>query len=220
LVQVEREDFIFGKSPRHLPGQRGLADFAAQGARAEFVAQQQVARHLLRDGAAARQRLTALKVDPQCAQDALDVHAGVGVKVFVFDRNRRVLHALRDGVERERRVASALAGEDLVEQSPVSICDADAGLDEVRGERVHAREVVEEVEPEGEQGDGEKEEGEETFGFHAEDKHTIKPASAQVSSCVLDCNFIFACVSFWVARGQWRDEALRTLGQALRNDNK
>ena len=50
-------------------------------------------------------------------------------------------------------MASALGGEELVEQLPIPIGNPDAGLDEVSGEGIHAGQVVEEIEIEAENGD-------------------------------------------------------------------
>ncbi len=95
LVEVQRQDLVFGVAARQPPGQYGFAQLALERLLVPLLrAQQQVAGQLLGDGAAARQDLAAAQVDPQRPDDGHRIHAGVGVEAGILGGDRRLAQRL------------------------------------------------------------------------------------------------------------------------------
>ena len=89
--------------------------------------------------------LAAAQVDPQRADDADDIDAGVAVEVGVLGADDRLLACLRDAGERDGGVAPAglRIGEDFVEQLAVAVVDARRGQRHARLKLVNRGQVGE-----------------------------------------------------------------------------
>ena len=86
--------------------------------------EQQVARQLLRDGAAARQHFAALQVDPERAHNAGHVDAGMRVIIGVFGGDGGFAAGRRNVAELDGRVAPLMRIADLIQHAPVPIENA------------------------------------------------------------------------------------------------
>ena len=134
LVHVELEDLVLGQGLFDLPGQQRFVDLALQGL---FAGQEEVARHLLRDGRGALAR-AAGQVVQRGAHDADVVDAAMLVEAVVLDRQHRLFHDLRDVLD-AHQVAPLLA--EFADQHVVGGKDPQRNLRPVVGQRIERRQV-------------------------------------------------------------------------------
>ena len=82
-----------------------------------LLGQEEIARQLLRDGAAADQvGAIAEHVGEHRADDANRIDAGVVIEAPILDRQHRFLHARRNGFERDAAALLARAGHERGQQ--------------------------------------------------------------------------------------------------------
>ena len=143
LVEIKGQDLAFRQRVCQVPGQHSLAQLAPQAAVGALAgAEQQAAGHLLGEGAAARQGLAALQVDPGGTQDAAQVDPGVLVEAAVLGGDGGLLQRQRDGCQVHHRVPPAVRIEGLVQQAPAAVHDAQAGQVELAGDRSRVGQVA------------------------------------------------------------------------------
>jgi hypothetical protein len=107
VVEVQLEDLVLGRLDlqddrhellEHLAAVRPLPRLRFN---RKLVGQEEVARQLLRDGAAADQvRPVAKQIREDRADDADGIDTGVVIKAAVFNCQYRFLHARRNGFQR------------------------------------------------------------------------------------------------------------------------
>jgi hypothetical protein len=111
LVEIQREDFGLAVGVLQPDRQDAFAQFALHAAfQALLRFEQEVAGHLLGDGAAPGDHFAAAQVDPQRAGDADQVYTGVLVKIGVFGGDDRVDAVRRHVIQADGGVAPPSGG--------------------------------------------------------------------------------------------------------------
>jgi len=98
LVEVHLEDLGLAECARRLDREDRFLDLPREG---RIVTEEAGLDQLLSDRRAALGDAAARAVDLDRADDAGDVDAGIGPERLVLDSDGRVLHPLRDGVDRD-----------------------------------------------------------------------------------------------------------------------
>jgi len=105
LVQIQFEDPLLGIGGLDSHRKQDFPDFALDGA---IRGQQEVLRHLLRDGRSALHMALPLGEHQGGAQHALGIETAVGVEILVLGGDERVLDQIRN--RRRRQIETAFAG--------------------------------------------------------------------------------------------------------------
>ncbi|MCG3141392.1 MAG: hypothetical protein HDKAJFGB_02673 [Anaerolineae bacterium] len=119
-VEIERENFIFGISPRDFECENGFFDFAFDGL---FGRKQRGLDELLRNGGRAADRALIAHEIINRARETIKIHAGVGVKRRVFGRQRRLFQHGRNFAGRNNRMTTEIRVGDFVQQRAVTVID-------------------------------------------------------------------------------------------------
>ncbi len=134
LVHVQLEDLILAQVRLDLVRQHHLVDLAGVGL---LAGQEEVARHLHRDGRRAL-RQAAAQIRQTRAQHADEIDAAMLVEAVVLDRQHGFLHHVGDFGDRHE-VAPLLA--EFADQHVVGGVDAQRNLRTVVGQRIERRQV-------------------------------------------------------------------------------
>ena len=131
LVEIHLEDLLLAERARRLEREDRLLDLAREG---RVVPEEARLDELLGDRRPALGDAAARAICLERAHDSADIDAGVRPEGFVLDRDRRVLHPLRDSVDRDQ--IAPLVGERVEEMLARAVVD-------MRGERDRdGREIV------------------------------------------------------------------------------
>jgi hypothetical protein len=161
LVQVKRQQFILAVGALQLPGQPCLAQLACVGLGvALFGGQEQGARQLLRQRAAAAHHVAAAEVLPDRAPDGQWVDAKVGKEAAILGGDGGLDAGRGDVIQRQVDLLAGVGVDHLVEQPAVAVEDLRGGARRAQGSRGHRRQVGKEPSVESAGGeDGNRDDG-------------------------------------------------------------
>ena len=154
LIQIEREQLVFGVEALQLPGQPGFAQLAPERFLVAFLhRQEQVARQLLRERAAAADHGAPAQVLPGGAGDGDGIHAGMQIEAAVLGGERGLDTGRGDAVQRQVKLFAGIRVKRLVERAAVAVDEARRGPHQPVNRGGRGREIGEQPEVEGEAGE-------------------------------------------------------------------
>ena len=140
LVEIHLEDLLLAERARRLEREDRLLDLSREG---RVISEEASLDELLGDRRTALRDAAARAICLERSDDAADVDAGVRPERLVLDRDRRVLHPLRHGVDRDQ--IAPLVGERVEQVLPGAVVEMCRERDRDGREVVRRRQVRGEV---------------------------------------------------------------------------